>query len=118
MTKSKKSVKHIFGVSSLGSHVMDTVPSQGSRMGTRIMLTLKLSSLISPLVQFLIMKQILSACNEKIKLQIHSEGISSVRSFGVLTIQTEIKGFLQHSYKLLKTQPKGTQKDETFFLFL
>lgn len=36
------------------------------------------------------------------------------RSFGVLTIQTEIK-ILQHSYKLLKMQPSGTQKDETFF---
>lgn len=36
------------------------------------------------------------------------------RSFGVLTIQTEIK-ILKHSYKLLKMQPSGTQKDETFF---
>lgn len=35
------------------------------------------------------------------------------RSFGVLTIQTEIK-ILKHSYKLLKMQPSGTQKDETF----
>ena len=61
MIKSKKSVKHIFGVPSLGSHVTDTIPSQGSRVGTRIMSTLKPSPLMSPLVQFLIMKQILLA---------------------------------------------------------
>lgn len=48
-------------------------------------------------------------------MYIHSDGVNSATSFIVLTIQTEIKILLQHSYKLLKIQLCGTQKDETVF---
>lgn len=59
-----------------------------SQLGPRVILTLKPSSNIASDSIFANMKQILSIGDEKMKVQIYLDGISSATS------QTEIKGLL------------------------